>query len=432
MGPAGSGRRLDRALFLLIFVVVFMSHFVSPAAQTSDAVWNMAVAYSLVTQGNANLDEFEPMLASINYAATEQVDGHYYNLFPIGPSLMAVPFMYVLLKSGAGLTFFNEHGLDNRGPQQNFDILVASILVALASAILFLTVRTAAVPPGAAMLLVFIFAFCTPVWSTASRSLWTHGPSVLMLCLTAFLLLRGRAHPSSLGFTGLHLDIEFICWTTNAISIALLGGWLLVRHRRQFFYFVAWAMPVALPWIAYNLSVYGTALPGYHDPSRASGWNSFLVALPANMISPGRGLLVFCPIFLFSIYGVVLRWKENRLRDEFGIFSGVIFLHWIVHSRFAHWWMGHSYGPRAFTDCVPFLTLLLVPVIPKLQSDRTHAAGRFLLRGVFCAAVLFSFFVHFRGATTNAVHDWNIEPVNIDTAPERVWDWSDPPFLRGL
>jgi hypothetical protein len=27
---------------------------------------------------------------------------------------------------------------------------------------------------------------------------------------------------------------------------------------------------------------------------------------------------------------------------------------------------------------------------------------------------------------------WNGEPVNVDFHPNRVWDWSDPQFLRGL
>jgi hypothetical protein len=27
---------------------------------------------------------------------------------------------------------------------------------------------------------------------------------------------------------------------------------------------------------------------------------------------------------------------------------------------------------------------------------------------------------------------WDETPVDVDDHPERVWDWSDPPFLRGL
>ncbi|MGZ3490555.1 MAG: hypothetical protein ACXU9S_03735, partial [Gemmatimonadaceae bacterium] len=45
---------------------------------------------------------------------------------------------------------------------------------------------------------------------------------------------------------------------------------------------------------------------------------------------------------------------------------------------------------------------------------------------------LFGVFAHGSGATRLAVHDWNDGPPNVDLAPERVWDWRDVQYLRGL
>ena len=33
------------------------------------------------------------------------------------------------------------------------------------------------------------------------------------------------------------------------------------------------------------------------------------------------------------------------------------------------------------------------------------------------------------GATSSRAVHWNVLPVNIDAAPERLWDWHDPQFL---
>ena len=41
-------------------------------------------------------------------------------------------------------------------------------------------------------------------------------------------------------------------------------------------------------------------------------------------------------------------------------------------------------------------------------------------------------FMHFEGATRWACVSWDSTPNRLDDHPERIWDWHDPPFLRGL
>ena len=43
-----------------------------------------------------------------------------------------------------------------------------------------------------------------------------------------------------------------------------------------------------------------------------------------------------------------------------------------------------------------------------------------------------SLFVHYRGANAADVMDWNGSPAPIDLYPQRVWDWRDPQWLRGI
>jgi hypothetical protein len=44
----------------------------------------------------------------------------------------------------------------------------------------------------------------------------------------------------------------------------------------------------------------------------------------------------------------------------------------------------------------------------------------------------FSAGAHYRGANAPEVMDWNGSPAPIDAYPQRVWDWRDPQWLRGV
>jgi hypothetical protein len=66
-------------------------------------------------------------------------------------------------------------------------------------------------------------------------------------------------------------------------------------------------------------------------------------------------------------------------------------------------------------------------LIPYFQNWERFAPA---LRTLFAALALVSFAIHLRGGWSAAVYRWNVDPVNVDRHPERLWDWSDPQFLR--
>ena len=110
-------------------------------------------------------------------------------------------------------------------------------------------------------------------------------------------------------------------------------------------------------------------------------------------------------------------------------FGGIIVLHWLIVSRFPHWWAGHSYGPRFMTDIVPFLVYFVAfnfEALGKLTGLRLWASRSCI---VLLAAA--SMILHGHGATSSVPYQWNVIPNNIDREPARLWDWRDPPFARG-
>jgi hypothetical protein len=49
---------------------------------------------------------------------------------------------------------------------------------------------------------------------------------------------------------------------------------------------------------------------------------------------------------------------------------------------------------------------------------------------LFLACALIGLAMHLRGGWSPAVYEWSVKPVSLSERPERVWDWTDPSFLR--
>jgi hypothetical protein len=161
------------------------------------------------------------------------------------------------------------------------------------------------------------------------------------------------------------------------------------------------------------VSAFDSLLPAYFLPTRLEpGDGHFFEALAGNLISPARGLLVYSPVLVLAV--------ARPATPEERLFAAVPVLHWIVISTFPHWWGGDCYGARFFTDVLPYFAWFLAPVL---------AVPR---RRVAIALAVLSVLIHFRGATAVATHQWNDGPPTVDQDPRRLWDWADPPFLRGV
>jgi len=152
--------------------------------------------------------------------------------------------------------------------------------------------------------------------------------------------------------------------------------------------------------------------------------------LAGNMISPSRGLLAFTPVLVFAVVGIAWKIRDRQFDRLDRCLLGVMLLHWTSISSIGHWWGGWAFGPRLFSDMLPYYMYFLIPAlvrIPELGWVRRRAIG-----SVFLFLTIISFAIHYRGATDADVFAWNATPVDVDMAPARLWDWHDIPFLRGI
>jgi hypothetical protein len=262
------------------------------------------------------------------------------------------------------------------------------------------------------------------MWSVATRALWQHGPLVLMLVIAMLLIQLARKRPSLIQYVSLPLAMAYVIRPTASIPIVVITGYVFIYNRAWFVKYMSWAILIAVPFIAFNFAIYGKFLSHYYLGLSYAGSGSLAEAAAGNLISPARGLFVYSPVLLFSLSGFTLslRDKEQRpLHLAYGIIVSAMF---IAISLIPAWWAGHSFGPRYLTDLVPFLAYFAA-----FNFDVRAKWRNAVVAGIGISAAI-SLIIHAQGAVRSAPWAWNAIPEDVDFKPSRLWDWSDPPFLR--
>ena len=107
-------------------------------------------------------------------------------------------------------------------------------------------------------------------------------------------------------------------------------------------------------------------------------------------------------------------------------------------SCFGHWWGGYSFGPRFSTGLVPWFVVIDnsrrtgETVCAGPSELRVRASGKALELSVGALLLFVSIAINALGAADRNTSLWNVQPQNIDSHPDRNWDWRQPQFLAGF
>ncbi len=403
---------------LLILYNINMKH-LAPA----DSIPTRLLPLSFLLEGNADLDEFHRLYASGTPSYLLLTRGHYVSIYPIGGAILATPFYlipYLFIKP-AGWT--PSQSMGNELFVILSEKLAASVLASGSALFLYLALRRVA-PIGIAMSITVIYGLGTSTFSTSSQALWQHGPAQFCLAMGLYLLVRGREEQRYLGYSGLPLAGSIWCRYTDLLLIIPLAIYVLRSSRKEFGRFLMAAMPPMMGMALYQFYYFGLSAvkgAGFVQRSPQFWQPNFLQGLANILFSPGRGLFVYSPIFVFSVFGMFLAWKSSSRLFRAVSLSALLGL--FPYCFWRVWWGGWSFGPRLLADLTPFLSLLLYPAYE-------HVRGRPLLRCSFWALAGCSIAFHALGTLVYA-RGWNAHP-NIDIHPERLWLWLDNDIVYQL
>lgn len=431
------GAHKDHLLAAGIVVICVVVLLFSTVRNAGDSRYTLVVSETLLQHGTVHLDRYFdgrnggpvwPMSYHVRAAS-----GHVDDVFPPGTSLLSMPFVAVFHLFGSRMVVDGAYRIEVAAFQQH---LIATLLMAGLAVVLFAAARSL-LSSWLAAGLVLATVFGSQIWSVASRGLWSHTWGIFLLgcalCLATRFEASGRTRSVRPVLLATLLSWSFFCRPTFAIAIVAVTLWMAGRNRRAF---LAYAVTGGL-WfclfLTFSRVVYGELLPFYYQPGRIS-FAHFREAFLGNLISPSRGMLVYSPVLIVVVALASRHAWRSRLRWLCCAAVGGIVTHLIVVSGFPHWWAGHSYGPRLLTDLVPWWFVIAVAgcdgwnSLAQADQRRTGAAWPAITAALLGLSVL----INGLGAVSGSSSRWSVHPVDIDQHPERLWDWTDPPFLRFL
>jgi hypothetical protein len=427
----------------IVFITVLVIFLFSRVHQLADSKYSMLLSQSLLYYRSFTLDNYVipgvPPKQQTGFVSNgdiyqlEVINGHLHYLFPPGSPILSLP--YVLFMNVLGISAASQDGSYSRTGEMEIQASLAALLMAGLSSVIFFTSRLL-LPFGWSLLIAYGSAFGTQIWSTASRALWSDTWGIFILGLVVWMLVGvecKRYHLRPIVLATLLSWLYFIR-PTYCVPIVVITIYILVYQRSAF---AKYALTGALwlsAFVGFSEYHYGQMLPSYYQPNRLT-FETFWLALAGNLISPSRGLLVFVPMLLFVAY-LLIRYRSKIAHPKLLVMSlSIAIVHLIIASGFVPWHGGHSYGPRYSTGLVPWFALLgILSLEARLGWQNEKATDDSAFRGklewTFGAILLIcSVTLNGLGATAWRTALWNLNPVNVDEAPERVWDWKHPQFL---
>jgi hypothetical protein len=419
----------------LLAVVLFTVYWEAPVSLIYDSRYSLLLSHSILFEHTIDLTRYFPLPLNPDvYPGSEGPNGYPYQMlelprdhlyygFPPGGSVLATPFVAAARLVGIAPVRLRSPTVYDREGEEVLQRGLAAFLTALWGWLVFQTARLVVGVFPAAVVAV-LAGLGTQAMSTASRGLWSDTWGLVLTQAALLLLLRGTASPLLLGTL-----LSWMFFVRPTASLAIVAVLLLAVTRlrpRAMLTTLAVGMAWLCSFLAYSYYHYHALLPPYYWAQRLT-FDHFWVALAGNLVSPARGLIIYVPAVLVVAWVLVVLRRGIPDRQLVLVAAGVIVAHLVFTSALQHWWGGHSYGPRLMTGALPWLVLLAVQAV---AATLTLARPRFRVALVVTGLV---------GVALNApaayqwqALAWNHMPINVDTHPERLWDWHDPQFLAAF
>jgi uncharacterized membrane protein len=199
--------------------------------------------------------------------------------------------------------------------------------------------------------------------------------------------------------------------------------------------YAASAAATGLPFLVYNLSIFGNVFGGY---SQNLGFFSFgpdsLGNFAGLLVAPNVGLLVFSPVLVLAVFGYLRldSIPDVRIRQLFSAFGPVIVLEILVYSFFGLWEssVAYSYGQRFLTGFIPVLAIFTGIVLNEFFIAKPQVSRTRMIQAVIVLLILSSVIIQAIGVF--------LYPLLPDrgTSSARTWDWDSSiifdSYLEGI
>jgi len=326
----------------------------------------------------------------------------YVNTFGPVSGLTAVP-LFVFLNL-IDPNFFNKSPLVLSAAK-----LQASAMVAFSAVLIFL-IGLQFISRARAMFIALSYGLCTCVFSISSQNLWQQTVNLFFITLGCYYLFKigNRIHHTIL--CGFMFGAAVACRTTSLLMLIPVFVYLFLYHRKESIIFAVFASILPAAMAFYNNYyfdspfVFGQSIVGHQLAAEKTGYEDLFqtplqYGAMGQLFSPSRGLFIYSPFLVFSLWGAVKAWLAPEYRMLRPLTIGVVAIACLQFMWF-DWWGGWTYGYRPLVDLVPLLTLFILPITEKIFEKK-------YLFAIFSLALLWSFYVQSVGAYAYDKDGWN-------------------------
>ena len=415
---------LPAALLLLLRDYAIVSGDSRPAVLT---------ASSLVSTGHCDLSRFAAIYAKLGLFTADgempyfcqRTESGLYSSYPLGMVPFVLPAAATARLFGADLSRPNVH--------DRLEKWTAAWVAGLSLGLFFLLALHMA-PPGPAWMTTLILGTGSVMFTTVGQALWQHGGVIFWSLLALLIEFRCHDRPrlANTGVQSLAIGMLLACRLSSVALVVPFVLWVLIRSPKRALALAALGCFAFVPWALLHTSIYGTIFGPSTGQLASHNWSlANLSTLVAILISPGRGMLVYQPWILLVALFLFTSLREEMAANErtacpsgwIGFCVWVILLHLSLISSWKCWWGGYCWGSRLAAEAIPLLALLCVRPIAVLWSTKRG-------KGLVLTLVLLSCLMHLPAIYLRSA-DWNGR-VDVIHHTEKLWSWSDPPFLYPL
>jgi len=392
--------KLALNLFLLLTSVYLLTSSGNTVDVTDDAMLRYAVTESLIRERSFALrDEIGPRWGILGQ------DGRYYTKYGLGQSVLAIPFYL------AGQRFGNPKFLISS---------IGPILSAFTCVLLFSLALRIGYSLKTATALGLIAGLCTQIWPEAKSPFDHHIETFFaLLCVYQAMAFWQERRQWRLLLAGASLGLAVLTRVTSVLWFAPLVVLLYLSCRQETagtsrykaFLRVGGLFGLGLaPWLAvliwYNAVRFGSIFEtGYSLWAAQKGFanfgNSLAVGLAGELVSPGKGVLFYCPIFLLTLAGVRRFFLRQRELGAVLVLASILYL--LFFAKYKVWHGDIAWGPRYLTVLMPYWVLFAEPFLRRQWLSRVVVSISFVFQ---LAAVMVDMNMHFaRLLRSGVIHD---------------------------
>jgi hypothetical protein len=362
----GTSRRTIALLLVLasaLYVVYLLTY--SGVIRTGDELWLMDASGNVAVKGEFTLSR------SLYAAYTNS------QIPPFEPmqSITAAPLFWLA---------YQFQSIGNFQSLFLFNPLVTTLI----AVVLFLYARLLGYGEKVALIAAALFGITTIAWPY-TQTFFREPLTSLTLILAAFGLEKARRAISQHGLRrgggwllfGLAATILAVLTKEAALILLpvlilmVIPGEVLSNRRSQVIFLIAlvtgFVLLIAVSLIAQNSSsefyrrfrVLDKVIGVLNEI--ATGWDKTPVYMLAMLISPGKGLIWFCPVLVLGLASPALLPKDRWREGWMWLFAVLWFA--LIYARYKGdiWFGGLAWGPRFL---VPLVPLLMIPALPAIEK----------------------------------------------------------------